>query len=202
MEQNAITIRGCLQDFPCISHENHGRKFYQFHVDVSRLSGTVDTIPVIAEERVLGALDPCGGDMLLISGQIRSHNERINGIRHLKVFLFAASIAADEGEPINDVHLTGILCREPTYRCTPLGRQICDAMLAVPRSYHRADYLPCIFWGRIAQDISRCHTKDQVEVYGRLQSRSYNKQYPDGTCKTLTTYEISALSAEPIPQDI
>ncbi len=195
MEQNTITIRGELRNLPELSHENHGRKFYQFFVDVPRLSSAVDTIPVIAEERVLNALDLSSGKMLLVTGQIRSHNQRTDGIRHLKIFLFASGILADEGEPMNEVTLQGVLCREPTYRRTPLGREICDAMLAVPRNYHRADYLPCILWGRTAQEISRCHTRDTVQIKGRLQSRTYTKQLPSGTA-TMTTYEISALSGE------
>lgn len=195
MEQNTITIRGELRNLPELSHENHGRKFYQFFVDVPRLSSAVDTIPVIAEERVLNTLDLSSGKMLLITGQIRSHNQRTEGIRHLKIFLFASGILADEGEPMNEVTLQGVLCREPTYRRTPLGREICDAMLAVPRNYHRADYLPCILWGRTAQEISRCHTRDTVQIKGRLQSRTYTKQLPSGTA-TMTTYEISALSGE------
>jgi hypothetical protein len=192
---NSITVRGSLLELPEYSHENHGRKFYRFTLEVPRLSGAVDLLPVIAHEQLVDALDPCAGSMLTVCGQIRSHNQRSDGVRHLLIFIFANSICVEDGEPINDVIVEGPLCREPTFRRTPLGREICDAMLAVPRAFRRADYLPCILWGRTAQEISNCHTSDIIRVYGRLQSRVYTKLTPDGA-QERTAYEISALSAE------
>lgn len=191
---NAITLRGSLQQIPCFSHENHGRRFYRFQLEVPRLSGAVDSLPVIAEERLIFAIDPTAGDMLTVTGQIRSHNQRTDGVRHLMIFVFASTITVECGEPINQVILEGALCREPTYRRTPLGREICDAMLAVPRAFRRADYLPCILWGRTAQEVSGCHTGDKLRIDGRLQSRIYTKITEDGPVER-TAYEISALSA-------
>ena len=197
---NAITLRGSLQDLPQFSHENHGRRFYRFILEVPRLSGTVDLLPVIAEETLIAGLDPSAGDMLRVTGQIRSHNQRTDGVRHLIIFVFAGSIVAEYGEPVNEVTLEGPLCREPTYRRTPLGREICDTMLAVPRAFRRADYLPCILWGHTALEVSACHTSDRLRIYGRLQSRIYTKMTDDGPVER-TAYEISALSAEIIDEE-
>ena len=191
---NNITLRGTLLELPRFSHENHGREFYRFTMEVPRLSGAVDLLPVVAERSLVDAIDPCAGSLLTVCGQIRSHNQRTDGIRRLLIFVFASSIEAEDGEPVNDVILEGPLCREPTYRRTPLGREICDVMLAVPRAFRRADYLPCILWGRIAQEISQCHTGDRIRVCGRLQSRVYTKLTPEGA-EERTAYEISALTA-------
>lgn len=191
---NTITLRGSLQALPRFSHENHGRKFYRFFLEIPRLSGAVDTLPVIAEESLLLPLDPTAGGMLTVRGQIRSHNQRTEGIRHLLIFVFASEILVEDAEPMNEVIVEGPLCREPNFRRTPLGREICDAMLAVPRAFHRADYLPCIVWGRTAQEISCCHARDVVRIYGRLQSRIYTKLTELGA-EERTTYEISALTA-------
>ena len=193
--ENTILLRGELVQLPQFSHENHHKRFYRFELSVPRLSGTVDTIPVIAEESVLNNMDLSGGEMLRITGQIRSHNSRENGIRRLLIFVFAGEIVAEAGEPLNTVTLAGPLCRNPTYRRTPLGREICDVMLALPRAYHRADYLPCILWGRTAQEVALCHTSDRIRIQGRLQSRTYTKQTDNGP-EERTAYEISALSAE------
>lgn len=197
MEQsiNSITLRGSLCDLPVYSHENHGRRFWRFSLEVPRLSGAVDTLPIIAEEQLIMDIDPTAGAMLTVTGQIRSHNQRSETGRHLLIFVFAATVCAEDGEPINDVILEGPLCKEPTYRRTPLGRQICDAMLAVPRAFRRADYLPCILWGRTAQDVSACHVRDRIRIYGRLQSRIYTKLTEEGAFER-TAYEISALQAE------
>ena len=193
--RNQITLRGSLRALPEFSHENHGKRFYRFFLEVPRLSGAVDTLPVLAEETILNTVDPSGGEMLTVTGQVRSHNLRDNGKRHLSVFVFAASIAAEDGEPINTVLLDAIVCREPTYRRTPLGREICDVMLAVPRAFHRADYLPCILWGRVAAEAAQCTVGVRLIINGRLQSRIYTKLTDEGA-QERTTYEVSALTAE------
>ena len=193
--ENTILLRGELQQLPQFSHENHHKRFYRFVLSVPRLSGTVDLLPVIAEEQLLNTIDLSGGAMLQVQGQIRSHNLRENGARRLIIFVFANTILTTDEPPANDVVLQGPLCREPNLRRTPLGRDICDAMLAVPRAFQRADYLPCILWGRTAQEISACHTSDIIRIHGRLQSRLYTKLTEDGA-EERTTYEISALSAE------
>jgi hypothetical protein len=192
---NQITLRGSLVSLPRFSHENHGRRFFRFLLEVPRLSGAVDTLPVIAEEGILLGTDLSDGDMLTVAGQIRSHNIRSEGKRHLLIFVFANAIVCEDGEAINDVILEGPVCREPTYRRTPLGREICDVMLAIPRAFRRADYLPCILWGRTALDVSRCHTRDILRIHGRMQSRNYTKVTEDGAIER-TAYEISALRAE------
>ena len=197
MEQstNQITLRGSLLSLPRLSHENHGKKFYRFTLEVPRLSGATDLLPVVAEESLVQNLDPSAGEMITVRGQIRSHNVRSGGVRHLMIFVFAVSLEAEDGEPINLCTLEGPLCREPVYRRTPLGREICDMMLCVPRAFHRADYLPCILWGRTAQEGSSCHVRDLVRIQGRLQSRNYTKLTEEGA-EERTAYEISALSAE------
>ena len=193
--ENQIILRGSLQDLPQFSHENHHKRFFRFDLCVPRLSGAEDILPVIASEKVLSQMDLSGGTMLRIEGQIRTHNVRENGNRRLLIFVFAASVTAEEGEPINDVLLQGPLCRDASYRRTPLGREICDVMLAVPRAFRRADYLPCILWGRTAQEVSACPTRDKIRICGRLQSRVYTKLTDTGPIER-TAYEISALSAE------
>ena len=193
--ENRITLRGSLQALPVLSHENHGKKFYRSTLEVPRLSGAVDLLPVVAEEALLNAMDLSGGYMLTVTGQVRSHNIRTDSARHLLIFVFAQSIVCEDGEPINDCVLKGPLCREPTYRRTPLGREICDAMLAVPRAFRRSDYLPCILWGRTAVEVSNCHVRDVITISGRLQSRIYTKVTDNGP-EERTAYEISALTAE------
>lgn len=192
---NEIHLRGSLQNLPEFSHENHGRKFFRFQLEVPRLSGAVDILPVVVGENILNRMDLSGGEMLTVSGSVRSYNCRIDGVRHLMIFVFANDILCEDGEPLNEVTVEGPLCKQPIYRRTPLGREICDVMLAVPRAFHRADYLPCILWGRTTLDISDCQIRDIIRITGRLQSRNYTKMTENGPHQR-TAYEISALSAD------
>lgn len=192
---NQIKLRGIMLSLPQFSHENHGIRFFRFTLEVQRLSGTVDLIPIVAAESIISRIDPNGGEMISVCGQIRSHNIRSGGSSHLLIFVFASSVCAEDGEFENSCTVEGILCRNAVFRHTPLGREICDVMLAVPRAFHRSDYLPGIVWGRIAQEIANCRVGDFIRIYGRLQSRNYTKITEKGA-EERTAYEISALSAE------
>ena len=192
---NRIDLCGSLVELPQYSHENHDRRFYRFLLEVERLSGAADVLPVIVSEAVLNEMDVTGGSMLSVTGQIRSYNSRAATGRRLVIYVYAEGLAACEAETRNDVYLSGTLCREPVFRRTPLGREICDGMLAVNRPYRRADYLPCIFWGRTANQVAGCRAGDPLALTGRLQSREYIKVLDDHSeCRT--AYEISAMRAE------
>ena len=192
---NHVIVRGTLSQLPHLSHENHGKRFYGLPLEVERLSGTVDTLPVLVPEQVLCQMDLSGGSMLEISGQIRTYNDRASDTRKLVISVYAEQLAACEGEWLNTVELTGTICKEPVCRQTPLGRQICDVMLAVNRPYHRADYIPCILWGQTAWQVGACQVGTVLHLTGRLQSRQYIKMLGEES-QTRTAYEVSAMTAE------
>lgn len=191
---NHITLCGTLASAPEYSHSNHGRHFFSFDLEVMRLSGAVDLLPILASESLLAETEAAEGGTVCIEGQIRSFNSR-SGIRKLVISVFAERITVCDAPHDNRVTLTGVLCKEPIYRRTPLGREICDVMLAVNRPYRRSDYLPCILWGRCAQEAAGHSVGSTVTIDGRLQSRQYIK-IADGVPQRRTAYEISAVSAE------
>ena len=191
---NEIELRGSLVELPHFSHENHSRRFYRFLLEVERLSGAVDNLPVIVSETVLGGMDLSGGSMVEVTGQVRSFNNRTADGRRLVISVYAERLTASEGESCNEVSLTGVVCKPPVYRRTPLGREICDVMLAVNRPYHRADYIPCIFWGKMANLAAEAQVGTTVELTGRLQSREYVKVLGDHS-EARTAYEVSVMTA-------
>ncbi len=191
---NRIILRGTLSGAPAFSHENHGRRFYRFALEVPRLSGTADTLRVLAPEPMLGALEVCEAEYVEVSGQIRSFNSRMESGRKLLVSVYATELRLCGGPPANQAELAGAGCKPPVLRKTPLGREICDVMLAVNRPYRRSDYLPCIFWGRTAHEVARLAVGDRLSLTGRLQSRTYNKVLEDGVERRVA-YEISAITA-------
>ena len=176
---NQAAIRGTLLELPQFSHENHGSRFYRFLLEVPRLSGAVDHLPVIAREEALNQMDLSGGSYVEVRGQVRSFNNHSSVGQRLLIFVFADSVQTSQEEPCNQVLLTGTICKAPIYRRTP----------------RRSDYLPCILWGRTAQAISQCATGDTISLTGRLQSRLYRKATGDGV-EVRTAYEISALTAQ------
>ena len=193
---NQILLRGELEALPVFSHESHGRRFSRFSLAVERLSGAVDVLGCVAPEELVQALDPSGGGMIELQGQVRSFNNRSGEGRRLVITAYAEQLRSCAGAPANEVTRLGCICRPPVFRRTPLGREICDIMLAVNRPYRRADYLPCILWGRTAQQCAGLAVGSPLALTGRLQSRVYVKQLPD-RAEERTAYEISAITAGP-----
>ena len=191
---NSAVFCGTMAEPPGFSHENHGRRFFRFTLEVPRLSGVSDLLPVLAGEDVLAQAEVTGGGALRVTGQLRSFNSREASRRRLVLSVFASQMESCDGEPCNDVCLSGAICRAPVFRRTPLGREICDLMLAVSRRYHRTDYVPCILWGRAAQEASRQPVGTRMELHGRLQSREYLKVFEDRS-EQRVTYELSVTDA-------
>ena len=191
---NWVLLRGELKDLPVFSHENHGKRFDRMTLEILRLSGTADLVHVIVDQELLAAADPTAGDMIEVEGQMRSYNNRTGEGRRLIISVYAASILACDGLPENRVYLRGRICREPVYRRTPLGREICDVMLAVERRYGRTDYLPCILWGSLARLAAVQEKGSTLWLWGRLQSRTYVKQLESGSEERMA-FEVSAITA-------
>lgn len=188
---NRVLLCGTVADSPTLSHSNHDLPFYRLTLSVPRLSGSCDELPVLLSGPQLQACGVHTGDTLSLTGQLRSYNNRTGQGRRLVLSVLAHTIAPG-GVPQNIIQLSGTLCKAPTLRSTPLGRDICDILLAVNRRYGRADYLPCIAWGAVAQAVSTMSVGQTLTVEGRIQSRCYTKA-EDGHEVQHTAYEVSVM---------
>ena len=188
--RNEVLLEGTILETPVLSHENHGARFYRFPLQVPRLSGQVDVLPVLLAEPMLPKVDT--GETVRIQGQLRSFNNRSGVGSRLVLTVYAQEMEPGFDETVNQILLSGALCKPPIFRRTPLGRSICDLMLAVPRRYGRADYLPVIAWGQLAVRAGRLQVGDSLALEGRVQSRTYRKVTDAGT-EERTAYEVSMM---------
>lgn len=187
---NQVLLRGTVAGEAALSHEAHGIPFYRVPLAVPRLSGREDRVNLLCPHA--GPEDPLPppGAYVEVSGEVRSFNNRSGVGSRLVITVLAREIRPGLGEPCNRVTLCGALCKPPVLRRTPLGRDICDLLLAVGRRYRRADYLPCIAWGGLALRCARLSTGDPLGLEGRLQSRTYQKTV-EGVTQERTAFEIS-----------
>jgi len=189
---NYLHLSGTLTDTPEYGHEVFGEKFYYATLSVPRLSGAEDLLPITISERLMEGVALEVGSPLCFEGQLRSYNKVVEGAGRLLITGFVQRLLnPDTEENPNQVQLTGALCKPPSYRTTPFGREIADLMLAVNRAYGKSDYIPCITWGRTARFASHLKVGDKVTLLGRFQSRAYQKQLADGTVLNKTAYEVS-----------
>ncbi len=196
--RNDLLLRGTAAAEPAFSHENHGQRFYRFPLSVRRLSGQADVLQVIATGEQLSHLLPLTGRRLEIQGQLRSFNNKSGQGSRLVISAFTRLLVETEGEDVNIIELKGAICKPPVLRRTPLGRCICDMMLAVNRRYGRADYLPCIAWGQVAMVTGQLPVGSTLALEGRVQSRVYTKVF-DGVPQERTAYEVSIMRLQEDP---
>ncbi len=192
---NSVTLRGAVADAPRFSHESRGERFYTFPMEIERLSGAVDRLNVLARESALRETPLSERGKLFVSGELRSFNNRSGVGSRLVISVFARALRFEDGEDENEALLTGTLCKRPNLRRTPLGREICDLMLAVNRRYGRSDYLPCIAWGLLARESADKDAGDRLSLRGRVQSRNYIKQTGAEEIEK-TAYEVSVAEIE------
>ena len=194
---NSVLLRGAAPGAPQFSHESRGERFYVFPLEVQRLSGAVDRLNVLARAPLLRAAEPLEAGKLGVKGELRSFNNRSGVGSRLVISVFARALEFEDGEDRNEVFLSGTLCKPPNLRETPLGREICDLMLAVNRRYGRSDYLPCITWGLLARESADWRVGDRVRLRGRVQSRQYVKLIGAEPVEK-TAYEVSVAEGEKV----
>lgn len=197
--ENHIFLVGLAGGPAVRSHENHGVVYFRFPLRVSRLSGAEDVLNVVAAGSVLEQCPVEPETLLAVEGEVRSYNNRSGTGSRLVISVYARSLERSEGAHQNDLTLAGVLCKPPVLRRTPLGREICDMMLAVNRKYGRADYLPCIAWGGLAAWCGQLKVGDGLKLNGRLQSREYTKE-EHGEILHRTAFEVSIMSLEPVEE--
>ena len=186
---NTVCVSGRLSGLE-MSHRIYGEAFYTFFLECKRLSDKKDVLPVTVSERLLARHPLCNGSEIGIRGQLRSYNKLIGGKIRLYLTVFAREIN-DAVEPVNEIVLTGYICKPPIYRVTPFGREITDLLVAVNRAFGKSDYIPCIVWGRNARYTTRLEVGDKITVFGRVQSRQYEKMLDGGEKIQRTAYEVS-----------
>ena len=198
MLNNKIYLEGKVVSELEFSHEMFGEGFYSFNIEVMRLSDSVDLLNITISERLINGFDLSIGKEVIIEGQLRSYNKFMNGANKLILTVFARNIepCIEKSKNPNEIYLDGFICKEPVYRTTPFGREIADVLLAVNRAYNKSDYIPTIAWGRNSRFCQSLSVGDNIRVWGRLQSREYQKKISDTEVIKKIAYEVSISKME------
>ena len=194
-DTNLVNLRGELDDNLEFSHEIFGEKFYNTKIKINRLSDSYDVLPITVSDRLLQDIDFENNKFVSVVGQLRSYNKNINNRNRLVLTVFAREIkqleSVEDSKDPNSIFLDGYICKSPVYRKTPLGREITDLLVAINRPYNKSDYIPSIVWGRNAKFAKSLKIGDRIQMWGRVQSREYEKKIDDGQVLKKVAYEVS-----------
>lgn len=195
--QNFVSLCGYVADGPTECFTARGKAFCQLLMAVPRNSGYMDTLTVILPSDRRWLSDIKKGDRIKITGSFKSYNHKTCERTRLILNVYARSGELCRGSVTaeNQIKITGYVCKDPVYRKTPLGKEICDIMLAVHGYGFKSDYIPCILWGKNALSASKLKVGDKIVCEGRIQSREYMKETPDGTMQRVA-FEVSIAKFE------
>jgi len=204
-ENNRLRLAGKVISEPKFTYSfkdrnnnDYEEKFYEFELEVPRLSDATDVIKCVISEKIL---DGVTVDAFVdIKGQLRTNNEMVGEKNRLVVYSFIRDIEVITEEELkairnpNEINLSAFICKPPVYRETPNNREISDLLLAVNRSYYKSDYIPAIAWGRNAKYVAKLPVGSNIKLTGRIQARQYiKKEIIDGVETPIqkTAYELS-----------
>jgi single-stranded DNA-binding protein len=204
MLNNKIYLEGRVVSELEFSHEMYGEGFYSFNLEVQRLSESRDILAITVSERLLTGMELKIGTDIIVEGQLRSYNKFMDGANRLILTVFARNIEAclERSKNPNQIFLDGYICKQPIYRTTPFGREIADMLLAVNRAYNKSDYIPTIAWGRNSRFCQSLKVGDNIRIWGRLQSREYQKKVSEEEIIRKVAYEVSISKMEKVNKDM
>jgi single-stranded DNA-binding protein len=199
---NKVYIEGKIASQLEFSHEMYGEGFYSIKIEVPRLSEIADYLPVTVSERLIASMDVTLGKLVKIEGQLRSYNKYVDGGNRLILTVFVREITEIEeiSKSPNQIFLDGYVCKSPIYRTTPFGREITDLLIAVNRSYNKSDYIPAIAWGRNAKFSNTLEIGSHIKLWGRVQSREYEKKLGENNVIKKTAFEVSISKMENVEE--
>ena len=89
------------------------------------------------------------------------------------------------------VYIRGSICKPPFFKVTPNNKKITELVIKVNRNDDYSEYIPAITWFYDAYEAREWALGDEVELYGRFQSREYHNGEK-------VTYEVSVSKVEKI----
>ena len=159
-------------------------------LQITRESGVSDYIPILFDNTLNNiSLD----SFIAIKGQFRSRDiPKADGKIKVQLYVYVKDIVV-LSEPLykNEIELNGYVCKQPTLRNTPTGKQIADLLVACNFSKDKSAYIPVISWGREARKSGKYIVGTEVKILGRIQSRKYTKIINEAQ-EEFVAYELSA----------
>lgn len=89
-DENGLFMRGRLIEPLTAEHDAYGETLYLGKIEIMRLSGTADTLPITVPGRLMKGFRI--GDTIEFNGELRSYNRHVDGANRLLLRPFARRI--------------------------------------------------------------------------------------------------------------
>ena len=204
--ENKALIEGIVTENFEFSYSFLNIKFYTAELETKRRSGIEDKIYVtVASNGKPGKFifQDLLGKKIRVFGKIVCYKTRRmcnnDMIKHIVLHVMAKDIEVVEPfeneQEANIVYLMGKVEKEPVYRLTSKNkREITNLVVLAPTDTHGSfAKVYCIAWGEDARYARMFKVGEDVELLGRIQSRTYEKIEGNGEYSTHQVNEVSIL---------
>ena len=135
------------------------------------------------------------GDTVSLTGNVRSYSKQLlDGKNKVDFYVFTYFDSQEEDDVTNSFVIDGRICKIEGVRILPNGKKnihfIVANNLVTGDGKKLNSYLPCIAWGKTAQEISNMRVNDIVQISGKLQSREYKKYISDDDFEIRIAHEL------------
>lgn len=135
------------------------------------------------------------GDTVSLTGNVRSYSKQLlDGKNKVDIYVFTYFDSPEEDDVTNSFVIDGRICKIEGVRILPNGKKnihfIVANNLVTGDGKKLNSYLPCIAWGKTAQEISNMRVNDIVQISGKLQSREYKKYISDDDFEIRIAHEL------------
>lgn len=195
---NKINLRGLIRNIRP-SHKIKDIEYDQADLISTRSNGRDDII-TIKFKRFSNKYKE--GDLIELSGNIRSYSQKLNtGRNKVNLYVFTYFDLPQDDEVANHFDIDGRICKIEDIRFTRDGKKNIHFILAnnliLDESNQKLNsYLPCIAWGRVAENLSKLSVNDKICIHGELHSREYKKMLNENDFEFRVAHELVIQSFE------
>lgn len=188
---NNVKLKGILRDIEH-SHSIGDIEYDKADLIVQRENGIDDIISLRFKKFSNTYKD---GDTVSLVGNVRSYSKQLNdGKNKVDIYVFTYFDSPEDDDITNSVVVDGRICKIEDVRILPNGKKnihfIVANNLVTSGGKKLNSYLPCIAWGKTAQEISNMRVNDFIQISGKLQSREYKKYIAEDDFEIRIAHEV------------
>lgn len=199
---NDIRLKGILKNIQP-SHTIQDIEFNRANLIVRRTDGKEDVVNL----RFKKFSNPYAENQeVSLSGNIRSYSSRLDdGKNKVELYVFTyfdhPELNEFDQEEHNRVDIDGRICKIDPLNTTRNGKHnihfiLANNLIVSEGAKKLNSYIPCIAWGKEAEELAKLTVNTKLKIVGELHSREYKKNLPDGSFEFRIAHECVVKSFE------
>ena len=203
---NKIILKGVIRNIQP-SHKIKDIEYDKADIVIKRKDGKEDVLNLRFKKFSNPYKD---GQEISLTGNIRSYSRQTaEGKNKVDIYVFTyfdiPQLNEEDQEILNEFEVDGRICKIDPIRTTADGKQNIHFILAnnliIEESHQKLNsYLPCIAWGNLARELSKCAVNDQLLIKGELHSRTYTKAISESDVEIRVAHELVVTSINITPK--